>query len=238
MAAHPAPPDDAGMTTTPEVRTDEQIQQDVLAELRWDARVRPNEVAVAARDGIVTLAGWVDNYVKRWAAERAAQRVRGVVAVANEIGIRPPAGEAEPTDTDIAAAAARVVEWNALVPADQIEVTVSAGRVTLRGEVEWEYERGEAERAVRGLAGVRGVTNSIAVRPRQRTDPEDMEHRIAQALLRSAETDAERIMVEQDGDRVILRGAVRSWPERRDAERAAWSAPGVRHVENDIRIAP
>jgi osmotically-inducible protein OsmY len=238
MVAHPAAPDDARMTTTPEVRTDEQIQQDVLAELRWDARVRPNEVAVAAQGGIVTLAGWVDNYVKRWAAERAAQRVRGVVAVANEIEIHPPAGDAEPTDADVAAAAAQVVRWNALVPAGRVEVAVSAGRVTLRGDVEWEYERREAERAVRGLSGVRGVTNSIAVRPRQRTEPEDLERRIAQALLRSAETDAERIMVEQDGDTVILRGAVRSWPERRDAERAAWSAPGVRHVENGIRIAP
>ncbi|MGN9909148.1 BON domain-containing protein [Phytohabitans sp. LJ34] len=226
------------MTTTPELRTDEQIQRDVLAELRWDARVQPNEVAVVARGGVVTLAGWVDSYVKRWAAERAAQRVRGVVAVANEVEIHPPAAGAEPTDPDIAAAAAQVVEWNAQVPADQIEITVSAGRVVLRGEVEWEYERREAERAVRGLAGVRGVTNAIALRPRQRTEPEDLERRIAQALLRSAETDAGRIVVEQDGDRVILRGAVRSWPERRDAERAAWSAPGVRDVENDIRIAP
>ncbi|MDQ7903863.1 BON domain-containing protein [Phytohabitans sp. ZYX-F-186] len=226
------------MTTTPDVRTDEQVQQDVLAELRWDARVQPNEVAVAAQDGIVTLAGWVDNYVKRWAAERAAQRVRGVVAVANEIQIRPPAAGGEPTDTEVASAAAQVLEWNALVPADQVEVTVSAGRVMLRGEVEWEYERREAERAVRGLAGVRGVTNAVAVRPRQRVEPEAVERRIEQALLRSAETDAERIMVERDGDTVILRGAVRSWPERRDAERAAWSAPGVRSVENDIRISP
>ncbi|MFD0743788.1 BON domain-containing protein [Phytohabitans flavus] len=226
------------MTTTPDVRTDEQIQQDVLAELRWDARVQPNEVAVAVQGGIVTLAGWVDNYVKRWAAERAAQRVRSVVAVANEVEIRPPAAGNEPTDANIAGATVQVLEWNALVPSDQVEVSVSAGRVTLRGEVEWEYERREAERAVRGLAGVRGVTNSIAVRPRRRIEPEDLERRIEQALLRSAETDAERIMVEQDGDKVILRGAVRSWPERRDAERAAWSAPGVRSVENDIRIAP
>lgn len=226
------------MTSTPELRTDEQVQRDVLAELRWDARVQPNEVAVAVRDGIVTLAGFVDNYVKRWAAERAAQRVRGVVAVANDIEIRPPAGGAAPSDPDIAAATAQMLAWHALVPADQVEVTVSAGRVTLRGEVEWEYERREAEHAVRGLAGVRGVTNAIAVRPRQRIDPEDLERRIAQALLRSAETDAERIMVERDGDKVILRGAVRSWPERRDAERAAWSAPGVSAVENDIRIAP
>lgn len=238
MAGHPPPPDDAGMTPTPEVRTDDEIQRDVMAELRWDARVQPNELAVAVQDGIVTLAGFVDTYVKRWAAERAAQRVRGVAAVANEVEIRPPSGGAGHSDQDIAAAVAQVLAWNALVPADQVEVAVSAGRVTLRGEIEWEYERREAERAVRGLAGVRGVTNSITVRPRQRIEPEDLEHRVAQALLRSAETDAERIMVEQDGDKVILRGAVRSWPERRDAERAAWSAPGVRSVENDIRIAP
>ncbi|GAA4443587.1 BON domain-containing protein [Phytohabitans houttuyneae] len=223
---------------TAELRTDEQVQRDVMAELRWDARVQPNEVAVAVKGGIVSLAGSVDHFVKRWAAERAAQRVRGVVAVANDIEIRPPSGSAEPSDPEIATTTAQVLAWNALVPADQLQITVSAGRVTLRGEVEWEYERREAEHAVRGLAGVRGVTNSIAVRPRQRIQPEDLERRIAQALLRSAETDAERIMVEQDGDRVILRGAVRSWPERRDAERAAWSAPGVRTVENDIRIAP
>jgi osmotically-inducible protein OsmY len=237
MVAHPVTADHASMTTTPEARADEQVQQDVLAELRWDARVRPNEVAVAVRGGIVTLAGWVENYVTRWAAERAAQRVRGVTAVANEIEVRSP-GTGEPADADVAAAAARVLEWNALVPPDRVDVAVSAGHVTLRGEVEWEYERREAERAVRGLAGVRGVTNSVTVRPRQRTEPDDLGRRIAQALKRSAETDAERIMVEQDGDTVILRGAVRSWPERRDAERAAWSAPGVRSVENDIRIAP
>src|SRR5882724_7025800 len=123
-----------------ETRRDEEIQRDVLAELKWDARLQPNEIGVIVKDGVVTLMGWVDSYTKKWAAEEATHRVRGVKAVANDIEVRLP-GDAERTDADIAAAAVRAVEWDAFVPSGQVDVTVSKGWVTLKGEVEWQFQR-------------------------------------------------------------------------------------------------
>jgi osmotically-inducible protein OsmY len=216
---------------------DEQIQREVLAELDWDAKVRSNEIGVAAKDGVVTLTGWVESYAKKTAAERAAHRVRGVKAVANDIEVRLPSS-AERTDADIAAEASRALAWQALVPAERIEVSVSRGYVTLRGEVRWEYQRRAAERAVRRLAGVRGVINSIRVRPSVSPSPERLSKQIQDALVRNAETDAERISVEVRGDKAILRGTVRSWAEKDEAERVAWSAPGVVEVENQITVDP
>ncbi|AEA25677.1 transport-associated protein [Pseudonocardia dioxanivorans CB1190] len=216
---------------------DEQIQREVFAELDWDAKVRSNEVGVAVKDGVVTLTGWVDSYAKKAAAERAAHRVRGVKAVANDIVVRLPSS-AERTDADIAAEASRALAWQALVPAEQIEVTVSRGYVTLRGEVPWEYQRRAAERVVRRLSGVRGVINSIRVRPLMSSSPERLRKQIQDALVRDAETDAERITVEVQDDKAILRGTVRSWAEKDEAERVAWSAPGVVEVENQITVDP
>jgi osmotically-inducible protein OsmY len=146
-----------------EARTDAQIQADVLAELKWEPRLLPNEIGVIVKDGIVTLTGWVDSYTKRWAAEDAAHRVRGVKAVANDIEVRLSTAN-ERTDADIAAAAVRALEWDAFVPIDRLDVTVSQGWVTLKGEVEWQYQKQDAERVVRRLTGVKGVTNLIAVK--------------------------------------------------------------------------
>jgi osmotically-inducible protein OsmY len=215
-------------------RTDEQIQRDVLAELKWDARVQPNEIGVAVKDGIVTLSGWVDSYTKRWAAEEAARRVRGVKAVANDIEVKLPVS-AERTDADIAAAALHALKWDAMIPDDQVKVTVSKGWITLDGEVNWQFERDDAERVVRRLTGVRGVTNLIKVKTRP--TPSELKQKIEDALVRSAETDAERITVEVQGSKVILKGTVRAWAEKQEAERVAWSAPGVTSVDNRITIS-
>jgi osmotically-inducible protein OsmY len=218
------------------MQTDEQIQQDVIREFKYEASLQPNEIGVAVKDGVVTLTGYVDSYLKRWAAEQAAHRVRGVKAVANDIEVRLPTSS-ERTDADIAAAVTRALEWDASVDIDKLDVTVSNGWVTLQGEVEWGFQRADAERVVRRITGVRGVSNLIAVRPRQRPAPEEMKKQIEDALVRSAETDAKRIHVEVRGDKVILTGTVRAWAEKQEAERVAWSAPGVASVENRIVVS-
>ena len=220
------------------IRTDEAIQTDVLEELQWDSRVRPNEIGVAVKDGIVTLNGWVDSYLKKMAAQEAAHRVPGVKAVANDVEVRLP-GVAERTDADLAAAVLGVLRWDAAIPADKVEVTVSQGWVTLRGEVDRAFQVRDAERAVRRHAGVRGVSNLLVVTiHRPHVVPTDLKQQIERALLRNAQTDARQITVEVEGGKVILRGTVRSSAEKQAAEETAWSAPGISEVENAIVISP
>src|SRR6266516_6747373 len=222
-------------TMTVSTRTDEDIQADVLDELKWDMRVRPNEIGVAVKDGVVTLTGWVDSYLKKLAAEEAAHRVPGVKAVANDIEVRLP-GSAERTDADLAAAVLNALKWEADIPTGKIDVTVSQGWVTLKGEVEYGFQKRLAEQAVQRLSGVKGVTNLIVVKPH--VEPSDLKQRIEKALVRNAETDASRITVEVQGSKVILRGMVRSYAEKKAAEETAWSAPGITEVENRIVVSP
>lgn len=219
------------MATATLNRTDQELQQDVLSELKWDAQIQPNELGVSVKDGVVTLTGWVDSYLKKWSAEDAAHKVAGVKAVANDIEIKLAT---ERTDPDIAEAAVHALEWDAFVPSGKVHVTVSKGWVTLKGEVEWQYQKQDAERVVRRLTGVKGVTNLITVKPK--VTPSELKKKIEDALVRNAEIDANKITVEVQAGKAILKGTVRAWAEKEEAERVAWSAPGIVSVENRITI--
>lgn len=217
------------------MRTDLEIQKDVVAELKWEPSLRDDDIAVGVRDGVVTLAGFVDSYADKWTAERVASKVKGVKAIANDLEVKRPSGSARP-DPDIAHAAVDALKWNIAVPQDRIQVKVEKGWLTLEGDVDWYYQKEAAERAVRYLTGIKGVSNLITVRARP--TPSDVKQRIRQALERGAEFDAERISVELQGNKAILRGTVRSYAELRDAERAARNAPGVTEVENKLTVDP
>ena len=217
------------------MRSDIDIKRDVEAELRWNPDIDATDIAVSVKDGVVTLSGFVRSYAQKFEAEQTAKRVNGVRAVANDIEVRLPIFNQRP-DPEIARDAVEEIQKNLPYASEHIGVVVRDGWVTLEGSVEWNYQRERAAQVVRRVRGVKGVTNLIELQPR--VPPVEVKHKIEQAFRRSAELDANRITVETEGGVVTLRGTVRSWAERQEAERVAWATPGVVRVNNLITISP
>jgi len=217
------------------MHSDRDMQRDIVNELNWEPSLRNDDIAVGVRDGVVTLAGFVDSYADKWTAERVAGRVKGVKAVANDIEVKLPLGSSRP-DPDIARAALDALKWHVSVPNERIKVKVEKGWLTLEGDVDWYYQKEAAERAVRYLTGVQGVSNLITVKARPTSA--DVKVKIKEALQRGAEFDADHITVEIEGSKAILRGTVRAYAEMRDAERAARNAPGITEVDNRLTVDP
>jgi len=217
------------------MKSDSEIEKDVRNELQWDPDLHAEDIAVAVKNGVVTLTGFTRSYTDRLEAEAAAKRVSGVLAVANDIEVRLPAIDQRP-DPEIGREAVAALKAQLPISHDRIKVIVKDGWITLEGEVEWQYQKSTAEAAVRKIAGVKGVTNVISVKPK--VEPADIQRKIQEAFKRNAEVDANRITVEAHGSEVILKGTVRSWIEREEAERVAWSAPGITKVEDRIVVSP
>ena len=218
------------------MKTDAQIQMDVIQELKWDPSVTHEHIGVAVSDGIVTLSGTIPSYIEKFAAEKAAQRVGGVKAVVEKIEVQLP-GSFHRNDQDIARTIVEQFRWNYQIPDDLVKASVEKGWIELSGEVNWDYQRSAAENAVRGLTGVKGISNKITIKPRA-VQPSVIKENIEEALKRAAEREANRVVVEVRGTRVILSGKVRSFAELRDVRGAALSAPGVTSVDdNNLSIA-
>jgi osmotically-inducible protein OsmY len=214
------------------MKTDTQLQKDVMDEIKWEPCVTAAEIGVSVANGVVTLNGTVPTYAEKWAAERAAQRVEGVKAIAEEIQIKPVGMHAK-TDMEIAAVAATSLKSHVWVPTD-IQVTVENGWVKLKGNVNWEFQRTAARDSVRFLAGVKGVSNDITMN--STAQPSAIKDAIEKALVRNAEIDAGKVKVAAEGGSVTLSGSVSSWGEKSEAGMAAWNAPGVNSVRNDIAV--
>jgi len=213
---------------------DTALRNRVLAELDWEPSLDASAVGVAVKDGVVTLSGSVRSYADKMNAERAVKRVAGVKAVAEDLLVQLP-GIAERSDTDIAQSVLSALRFNVAVPYSQIQVTVDGGWVVLDGDVEWQFQKAAAQAAIKHIMGVRGITNRITVKPS--VNAADVRAKIQSALVRHAQRDANDIKVEANDGRVVLRGSVHSWQEREQAEEAAWSAPGVSKVENNVIVA-
>ena len=215
------------------MKNDIQIQKDVIEELKWEPFLNASEIGVTVKNGIVTLSGHVDSYSKKLSAEKAAKRVAGVKAIAEDIqiGVSPVYNK---TDPEIAEAVLNALKWHSAVQEEKIKIKVEDGNVNLEGEVEWEYQRTSAKTSIENLTGVRSVINFITVKPK--ITPSDIQQKISAAFHRSATIDSGKITAEVMGTTVTLRGKICSFAEKEDAERAAWNAPGVTSVESKIEI--
>jgi len=214
-------------------KSDTEIKTDVLAELKYEPSVNVTDIGVLVKDGTVTLFGYATSYGEKWNAVRATKRVSGVTAIADDIEVKLP-DSLRRTDGDIAAAAAIQINLSSAIPTGAVKITVSEGWITLEGQLEWWYQRNDAQYAVQHLPGVKGLTNLITIKPMLK--PSDVESAIARAFERNALVDAERIEVKTSGSKVTLSGKVRNYAEREEAERVAWAAPGVLAVDNQLKV--
>jgi osmotically-inducible protein OsmY len=217
------------------MRSDSEIERDVKDELTWNPDLDATDIAVSVKKGVITLTGFVKSYTDKYEAEAAAKRVAGVVAVANDIEVRMPSVDERP-DPEIARDAVAALKSQLPISSEKIKIVVKNGWITLDGQVEWQYQRATAENAVRRIKGVKGVANNIQLKPQ--AEPSEIKRKIQEAFRRNAEVDANRIIVESEGSVVTLKGTVRSWIEREEAERAAWAAPGVTQVIDEIVVSP
>ena len=217
------------------MRTDRELQHDIVAELRWEPSVAHDHIHVAVSDGVVTLFGIVSNYSEKIAAEKVARRVSGVRAIADEIEVGRASGNYH-DDTGIASRVASILEWNVSVPAGRIRIEVEKGVVTLTGRVDWKFQSDAARKAITGVDGVTGIANLLEIH--NPVCPDDIRDGIAAAYRRLAALDTDAVSIKTDGSAVILSGQVRSHHERDVAERAAWASPGVTAIRNDIVVAP
>ena len=215
------------------MKTDSQLKHDVTTELEWDPAINATQVGVAVKDGIVTLTGHLYTYAEKYAVERAVSRVEGVKAIAIELDVRLES-DSKRSDTDIAAAVESALKWHAQIPEDRITAKVEKGWVTLKGEVDWNFQRMNAEKTVRPLMGVLGVSNQITIKAC--ITPADVSTRIRDALKRHAERESKQVEISVTGSQVTLSGSVDSWAERTAAAGAAWSAPGIMSVVNNIKV--
>lgn len=216
------------------MRTDDEIRDDILAEIDWDPQIESNDIGVTVEDGAVTLYGTVQSYAARLAAERAAKRVKGVRAVAEEIKVKYPSDRSV-SDQDIAEAISSILQWNATLRGYDIKAEVRSGYVTLTGKVDWHFQRETARQLIAEVRGVTGVSNQIALL--QRTSAVDVKKKITQALHRNADFEASHITVNVDGSKVTLSGNVKAWYERKLVEDAVWAAPGVTSIQDNLHVA-